>query len=247
MNQAPWFEPQWPAPPNVRAFVTTRSGGKSAVPYESFNLAMHVGDAEASVAHNRARLRAQLPAEPLWLNQVHGVRVAQADSFVAGERADAAVAHTARAVLAVLTADCLPVLLCDRSGTAVGVAHAGWRGLAAGVIENAIAALRRPNEQVLAFLGPAIGPAAYEVGEEVRRAFVRSDAMAAGAFRPGTNGRYFADLYELARQRLSKAGIMSVFGGQHCTFHEPDRFFSYRRDGITGRMASVIWLDSAEP
>ncbi len=238
-----WFEPQWPAPASVHALVTTRSGGVSPSPYDSFNLATHVGDAQESVATNRARLRSQLPAEPLWLNQVHGVRVANADKFVTGEPADGAVAHAARTVLAVLTADCLPILLCDRSGTAVGVAHAGWRGLAAGVIENALAALQRPPGQVLAFLGPAIGASAYEVGEDVRRAFVEQDDAAGIAFRPGTNGRYFADLYALAGQRLSKAGIMSVFGGQHCTFHEPQRFYSYRRDGITGRMASVIWLE----
>ncbi len=242
MSGEGWFEPEWPAPGHVRALITTRAGGESRGPYESFNLAMHVGDAEEHVAQNRARLRSRLPSEPLWLTQVHGTRVLDADVTPPDQPADAAIAHSRGQLLAVLTADCLPVLLCDRSGAAVGIAHAGWRGLAGGVIENTITALGVPPGELLAYLGPAIGPQAYEVGEEVRGAFIAHDAAAASAFRPRAPGKHFADLYELARQRLSKAGIMAVFGGQRCTFHERETFFSYRRDGVTGRMASLIWL-----
>lgn len=243
--QPGWVVPDWPSPPGVHALITTRLGGESTGPYASFNIAAHVGDNPRAVAANRARLRANLPAEPLWLSQVHGTRVVRAEEVAPGIEGDAAVAHSENKVLAVLTADCLPVLLCDRAGTAVGIAHAGWRGLAAGVIENTVVAMQRAPEELLAFLGPAIGPAAYEVGNEVRGAFVAPDADAASAFAPRREGKLLADLYALARRRLSKAGITSVFGGEHCTFNEPELFFSYRRDAITGRMASVIWLDRA--
>jgi YfiH family protein len=239
---ADWIVPDWPAAAQVRSLITTRRGGTSEGPYSSFNLGTHVGDDANAVAKNRQRLRSELPAEPLWLDQVHGTRVIEAEEGAPAPKADAAIAHSGGKVLAVMSADCLPVLLCDRGGTVVGIAHAGWRGLAAGVIENAVHAMEREPKSLLAFLGPAIGPSAYEVGKDVRDAFVRNDADAACAFIDRPNGKFLADLYALARQRLAKAGIMAVFGGTYCTYHEPDRFFSYRRDGATGRMASLIWL-----
>jgi YfiH family protein len=238
-----WLVPDWPAPARVRALVTTREGGVSAGAWASFNLGAHVGDEARAVAANRARLREALPAEPLWLEQVHGTTVAEAGTATLGARADASVARAAGRVLAVQSADCLPVLLCDRRERVVAAAHAGWRGLAAGVLEQTVLAMKAPPEDLLAFLGPAIGPGAYEVGAEVRAAFMCADPAAAGAFTAGREGKFFADLYALARQRLAKAGIMAVFGGTHCTFNERDRFFSYRRDGVTGRMASLVWLE----
>jgi hypothetical protein len=203
-----------------------------------------VGDDPGRVALNRARVREQLdlPAEPLWLRQVHGCEVAQASEGPAGCTADAAVARGPGQVCAVMTADCLPVLLCDRRGRAVAAVHAGWRGLAAGVVEEAVAALGTGPDQVLAWLGPAIGPDAFEVGPEVRDRFLASDREAAKAFRPGAGDRWLADLYTLARRRLDAVGVQAVYGGGFCTYSEADRFFSYRRDGSTGRMASLIWL-----
>jgi YfiH family protein len=239
-----WIVPEWSAPPAVRALVTTRRGGVSAAPYASFNLAGHVGDAPAAVADNRARLRALLPDEPLWLNQVHGTRCVAAETAHAGIDADACVAHHAGPVCAVMTADCLPVLLCDRAGTAVGVAHAGWRGLLAGVVEAAVAALGRPSAELLAWLGPAIGPTAFEVGDEVRQAFVAVDSAAAAAFVAHGEGKWLADIYRLARQRLAACGVTAVSGGGLCTFGDAARFYSYRRDGRTGRMATLIWLQA---
>ncbi|MSQ71615.1 MAG: peptidoglycan editing factor PgeF [Betaproteobacteria bacterium] len=225
------------------SMVTTRTGGFSTGPYAAFNLGTNSGDAPQSVARNRGLLRKLLPAEPLWMKQVHGIRVLDATgSDVRLCEADAAVAHAPQRVCAVLTADCLPVLLCERDGAAVGAVHGGWRGLAAGVVEQAVRALKCPPERVLAWLGPAIGPQAYEVGNEVREAFVRHDVNAAAAFTPGQSGKYFADLYLLARQRLSGAGVTSVHGGGWCTHTDVRRFFSYRRDGPTGRMASLVWI-----
>lgn len=234
----------WPAPAAVRALITTRTGGESEGRFASFNLGTRVGDDPVRVARNRARLRQQLPAEPLWLRQVHGVKVAAAETASPDDEADAAVARTGGKVLAILSADCLPVLLCDRAATTVAIAHAGWRGLAAGVLENTVKKLGVPPENLLAYLGPAIGPLAYEVGPEVRDAFLRRHAGAESAFVPGRAGRYLADLCALARQRLEKTGIMSIHGGHYCTFTDAERFFSYRRDGETGRMASLIWLAS---
>lgn len=235
--------PGWPAPPNVRALVTTRAGGVSAGPYASFNLADHVGDDPAAVTENRARLRPHLPAEPLWLRQVHGVRCVDAATVAAGEEADAALARTPGVVCAVLTADCLPLLLCDAAGTVVAAAHAGWRGLAAGVIESTLDALGVPGERVLAWLGPAIGPQAFEVGDEVRAVFLAHDPAAAAAFVPHGQGRWLCDLYLLARQRLAARGVRRVWEADFCTATGRARFYSYRRDGVTGRMASLIWLD----
>ncbi|MBU0751161.1 MAG: peptidoglycan editing factor PgeF [Gammaproteobacteria bacterium] len=235
--------PDWPAPPQVRTLVTTRQGGVSGGPYASLNLGDHVGDDPAAVAANRAILRRELPVEPAWLRQVHGVQCVEAAVAAPGCDADASVAFAPGSVCAVLTADCLPVLFCDVGGTAVAAAHAGWRGLAAGVLEKSALALRRPPGEVMAWLGPAIGPTAFEVGDEVRAAFVAHDAAAAKAFAPHGAGKWLCDLYELARQRLADVGVRRVSGGGFCTVTERERFYSYRRDGATGRMASLIWLD----
>jgi YfiH family protein len=238
-----WIVPDWPAPPNVRALVTTRAGGESRGAYTSFNLGTHVGDDPAAVERNRARLRASLPAEPVWLQQVHGTAVIDAASALPPVRADAAVARVRRVVCAVLTADCVPVLLAASGGEVVAIAHAGWRGLAAGVVEAALAAMGVPAASIVAWLGPAIGPRVYEVGPEVRAAFVRHDAAAAAAFAPHRGDRLLADLAMLARQRLAAAGVAQVCGGGHCTYTEAERFYSYRRAPATGRFASLVWLD----
>jgi YfiH family protein len=239
-----WIVPRWPAPARVHAVSTTRHGGISRPPYESLNLADHVGDDPGAVAANRGLLEQalQLPAMPAWLQQVHGTQVVDAAGVTLPVAADAAYAREPGVVCAVLTADCLPVLLCDRGGQFVAAAHAGWRGLAAGVIEQTIAALPLPGGELLAWLGPAISPEAYVVGEEVRETFVAHDPAAAVAFRPAAGGGWHADLYRLARQRLQSHGVSAVHGGEFCTLQDPVRFYSYRRDGVTGRMASLIWL-----
>jgi len=237
-----WIEPEWPAPPGVRALITTRHGGVSGGPCSSFNVAVHVGDDARAVAENRARLRRHLPDEPLWLDQVHGTAVVRADQSEQGAQADAAVTRRPRRVCAVMTADCLPLLLCDVAGTVVGIAHAGWRGLAAGVIEATVRAMEHRGTELLAYLGPAIGPASFEVGAEVRAAFLAHDARASDAFVDAGEGKFLADIYRLARQRLAEAGVRAVFGGGLDTFAETQRFFSFRRDRGSGRMASLIWL-----
>lgn len=234
--------PDWPAPARVGAVQTTRRGGASHGPYASLNLGDHVGDDPAAVAANRAHLGAILPAAPVWLTQVHGVAVADADRAAPGIEADAAVSRRPGTVCAVMTADCLPVLLCDRGGKVVAAAHAGWRGLCAGVIEATVAAMGVPAGDVLAWLGPAIGPQAFEVGDEVRAAFVAHDAAATAAFAAHGPDKWLADIWLLARQRLAALGVGSVSGGGQCTVADRDRFFSYRRDRITGRMATCIWL-----
>ena len=233
--------PSWPAPANVHALCTTRIGGYSEGPHAGLNLAAHVGDSPVAVAANRQQLRRLLPATPLWMNQVHGARCVPAEAAWHGIFADACVAHGANVVCAVLTADCLPVLLCDERGTAVAAVHAGWRGIAAGVVEAAIREMAVPRGRLLAWLGPAIGPQAYEVGDDVRKVFLNEDWGATAAFeRRGE--KWLCDLYALARRRLAAAGVSRVFGGGLCTFRDGGRFFSFRRDGTTGRMASVIWL-----
>ena len=233
--------PDWPAPANVRALMTTRTGGLSAGPWASLNLGDHVGDDPRCVAANRARLCAALPAAPAWLKQVHGTCVVEATGGTA--EADASVSRTPGQVCAVLTADCLPVLFCDRAGSVVAAAHAGWRGLANGVLEATVAAMRVPPGEIRAWMGAAIGPTAFEVGEDVREAFLERHPDTASAFAsPDAHGKWRADLYTLARIRLAHAGVQAVSGGGHCTFSEPSVFFSYRRDGVTGRMASLIWL-----
>lgn len=239
---ASWIIPDWPAPPPVRSFITTRQGGVSQGAYSSMNPAAHVGDDAHAVATNRAILRTNLPAEPHWLNQVHGIQVARLQQVQTPADADAAVSRQAQVICTVLTADCLPVLLCDRAGTVVAAAHAGWRGLAAGVLQQTVQAMAVPGADIVAYLGPAIGPQAFEVGAEVRSAFCEIAAEAEGAFRPVKQGKFLADLYLLARQALARVGVNAVYGGGFCTFSEPERFFSFRRAPICGRMASLIWL-----
>jgi YfiH family protein len=239
-----WLVPDWPAPAQVRAFVTTRAGGVSEGPYASMNLGLSSGDDAGRVTRNRAIVREVLPREPRWLAQVHGVEVASIDHAPAEirPRADAAVAHAPGNVCTVLTADCMPLLLCDTDGQAVAVAHAGWRGLAAGVIENAVRALGVPAAKTLAWMGPAIGPKAFEVGAEVREAFMAHDARAEAAFVPHGPGKFLADLYSLARQRLEAAGVTAISGGDFCTYTDTGRFFSYRREKQSGRMGAFIWI-----
>ena len=241
---ADWLVPEWPAPDNVRSLQTLRSGGCSPAPWVSLNLGDHVGDELSRVAANRAVLRASLPGEPLWLQQVHGLAVLDAGSPGTLREADASFAREPGRVCAVMTADCLPVLFCDRAGTVVAAAHAGWRGLLAGVLSATMHRMAVPPGELLAWLGPAIGAQAFEVGDEVRAAFVARDAIAAGAFSPHGKGKWLADIYQLARQRLQAAGVGSISGGEWCTVSDAERFFSYRRDGVTGRMASLIWLES---
>lgn len=240
-----WIVPDWPAPARVRAGTTTRQGGVSVSPWNSFNLGDHVSDDPQAVAENRRRLREarHLPAEPLWLEQVHGIEVVDAATAHGKPMADASVAYRPGHVCAVLTADCLPVLLCDMQGTHVGAAHAGWRGLVNGVIEQTVLRMGRPANDLLAWLGPAIGPAAFEVGEEVRQAFIAQDPDATAAFTPSPAGRWLADIYHLARLRLQRLGVNHIYGGHWCTYTDAERFYSYRRDGVTGRMASLIWLE----
>ncbi len=237
----------WPAPARVRACSTTRRGGESLAPYDSLNLGMHVQDDPALVMRNRQRLRQELdlPAEPLWLEQVHGVVVVDADNHSAGVAADASYSRTPGRVCTVMTADCLPVLFCDRQGEVVAAAHAGWRGLVNGVLEATIQAMGCDTSDILAWLGPAIGPQAFEVGEEVREQFLAGDPAAANAFVAARAGHWLADIYQLARRRLTAQGVTTVYGGGFCTVGQSDLFYSYRRDRITGRMASLIWL--AEP
>lgn len=248
LSSSSCFVPDWPAPQNVRSLVTTRNGGVSQGVFSSFNLGAHVGDDPFAVATNRERVMALVSGVPVWLNQVHGTRVFDTASFSAGDRppeADASFSRKAGFVCTVMTADCLPVLFCDLAGTVVATAHAGWRGLLAGVLEEAIAAMDVPGQNLMAYLGPAIGPQAFEVGDEVRSAFVAADETSAAAFRPSVSGKWLADIYLLARQRLAGQGVTRIYGGSLCSASESDRFFSYRRDGQTGRMASMIWLDGS--
>lgn len=249
---AKWIIPQWEgAPRNVRALSTVRHGGVSRAPYDDgaggggLNLGLHVGDDEADVLENRRILRTTLPAEPVWLEQVHGTEVVDAGKAAGVPRADASFATQAGAVCAVMTADCLPVLFCDAEGKVVAAAHAGWRGLAGGVLERTVAAMHEEGAgEILAWLGPAIGPLSFEVGADVLDAFVASDDDARNMFVKvdGTDEKYMADIYGLARQRLSRCGITRISGGSWCTIRE-DRFFSFRRDRRTGRMATLVWLE----
>lgn len=241
MAKTEFIIPEWPAPPGVRAACTTRQGGASLAPYDSFNLASHVGDDPLAVEANRAQLRQSLslPADPAWLEQVHGCTLVDAGEVSCP--ADASYSNQAGQVCAVLTADCLPVLLCSQDGQEVAAAHAGWRGLAGGVLEAAVAGFRAQPQQLMAWLGPAIGPQVFEVGDEVRAAFVAHDAQAAQAFSAARPGHWWCDLWLLARQRLDKAGVSQLYGGGLCTYTEAERFYSYRRDGRTGRMATLIW------
>ena len=238
-----WIAPDWPAPACVRSLVTTREGGVSSGAHANFNLGLSAGDAAEAVHANRALLRAHLPRDPAWLKQVHGARVVIADDLVGTPEADASIARNAGTVCTVMIADCLPVLLCSARGDVVGIAHAGWRGLSSGVVENTIAALGSPAVNLLAYLGPAIGPTAFEVGADVRDAFLSADPGADAAFKPHTAGKWLADLFALARRRLTNCGVTQIYGGGLCTYRDPARFYSYRRDRTTGRMAALIWLD----
>ena len=236
-----WLTPDWPAPPQVKACVTTRAGGVSQAPFDSFNLGDHVGDDASAVAANRHSLIAQLHCQPAWLKQVHGTAVAAADPAQVAE-ADASWTATPGIACTVMTADCLPALFCDRAGTRVAAAHAGWRGLVNGVLEATLDSLAVPAQDLLVWLGPAIGPQAFEVGPEVRDAFMAVQAEAEQAFVPSANaGKYLADIYQLARLRLAARGVTAVYGGGLCTVSDP-RFFSYRRAARTGRFASLVWL-----
>lgn len=240
-----WLVPEWPAPANVHACQTLRdaSAGVSKPPFDRFNQGTHAGDAPEAVASNRVALRALagLPAEPRWLQQVHGTRVVrfQHDQDACVETADAAVTSDAGVVLAILTADCLPVLMCSADGQHLGAAHAGWRSLAGGVLEATVAAMQA--QDVMAWLGPAAGPGHYDIGEDVRAAFVDRDRRAASAFFATRPGHWLVDLPALARQRLEEVGVTRVSGGTHCTIADGAKFYSYRRDGRTGRMATLIW------
>jgi YfiH family protein len=243
------FKADWPAPFNVKTAVSTREGGVSLPPYDGLNLGSHVHDRPEAVARNRQlfKQQAKMPAEPLWLNQVHGtdcVLLEQTDFSVGPFTADASTTKTKGLVSVVLTADCLPVLFCDEAGTQVAAAHAGWRGLVDGVLEQTLAQFPEPNS-VMAWLGPAIGPTAFEVGDEVRLAFIQKDAKAGAAFTavPDKAGKWLADLYQLARLRLNACGVSQIYGGGFCTYTDSQAFYSYRRDGQTGRMASCIWID----
>jgi len=244
MPQPEFIYPDWPATGQVHACVSTRRTGFSVPPYDSFNLAAHVGDDADAVGRNRALLREflQLVQEPVWLNQVHGDRVLDLDGPVRDLDADAAVTSRQHAVCSVMTADCLPLLFASTSGDRVGAAHAGWRGLAAGIIEATVAEMHTPAEQLLVWLGPAIGPQHFEVGEDVRQAFMQQQPRAEAAFIATRPGHWLADIYQLARLRLARLGIHQIYGGDLCSYTDAQRFYSYRRDKRTGRMASLIWL-----
>ena len=239
---ADWIVPDWPAPARVRALITTRNGGSSTGPYASMNLGLRVDDVPAVVEAIRRLLNHFLPADPKWLNQVHGTKVVNAESITRPVDADASVAFSPGCVSCVMVADCLPILFADRSGRGIAAAHAGWRSLCAGVIENTVQMLGTPPQNLLAYLGPAIGPSAFEVGDEVRDAFVAVDPAAGYAFHPHKPGKWLADLFLLARQRLAGLGVTDVYGGGQCTYSDPARFFSHRRDKVSGRMAALIWL-----
>jgi len=242
--------PDWPAPARVGALITTRNGGVSTGVWGGaggsggMNLGDHCGDDAPAVATNRSLLRQHLPAEPFWLKQVHGRQVLNLDASDLPPVAEADAARTRRRgiVCAVMVADCMPVLLCDRQGTVVAAAHAGWRGLASGVLEATVSDMAVAPDQIMAFLGPAIGPQAFEVGSDVRSAFIDADAAAADSFQAYKPGKWLADLPALARRKLAAIGVQAIWGGDRCTVREPEQFYSYRRDGVTGRMAGMIWL-----
>jgi polyphenol oxidase len=240
------IRPDWHAPRHVRAAFTLRTGGVSVGPFASLNVGHHVGDAPDAVSENRRRVREALalPAEPAWLEQVHGATVVSLDE-TGGGRADASMARATGKICAIQVADCMPVLFADREGTAVAAAHAGWRGLSGGVLESTVRALALPPQRLLAWLGPAIGPAGFEVGGEVRDAFTRDDPAATNAFAPNARGKWQCDLAALARRRLARLGVRDVTGGQWCTWSDASRFYSYRRDGQCGRMAALIWMEDA--
>ena len=237
--------PNWPAPANVKALQTTRVGGISLAPYNSLNLGSHVKDDPLHVAHNRQLLSEFLPSEPVWLNQVHGINVVDAAQTNCVPDADASFSTRKNVVCVTMTADCLPILICDTAGTLVTSIHAGWRGLCDGIIEATIAKMGVDSSQLMAWLGPAIGSNAFEVGAEVRTQFIAQDGQSETAFKPH-GGKYLCNIYQIAAQRLNNCGLNQIYGGgidtDFCTFTQNDQFYSYRRDGVTGRMATLIWL-----
>jgi YfiH family protein len=250
------IEPSWTVSQQIQAFCTTRQGGQSKSPFNSLNLGLNAGDDATDVLQNRSILRAALPAEPVWLKQIHGVKVSTpASRSTLGNgpfEADASVTNIQNEVLAILTADCMPVLFSSRRGDVIGAAHAGWRGLSCGILENTIDEMIAlspglTTSDIYAWMGPAIGPSAFEVGEDVLQAFAQQDqGVLSKAFIPivETPGKYLADLYLLARDRLGLMGIEQIEGGEFCTVNDPERFFSYRRDKVTGRFASLIWISN---
>lgn len=238
--------PDWPVPANVKAVSTTRLGGASQQPYQGLNLGLHVGDKTEHVQRNRTQLQQELRLvdSPAWLNQIHSNRVLELNaSLTVVPDADGSYTQASGIACTVMTADCLPLLLCDTAGTQVAAVHAGWRGLADGIIEVALEKFTVPADQILVWLGPAIGPDAFEVGSEVREQFIAEQLQAEQAFKP-YGEKWLADLYLLARQRLQRFGVTNIYGGEYCTFGDPDRFYSYRREGVTGRQASLIWIES---
>lgn len=252
MSQLHFITPHWPAPAHVKALQTTRTGGVSLAPYASLNLGMHVGDDAARVTKNRQLLRAFLPSEPVWVNQVHGTEVIDAAKNIGLQDADASLTTQAHVVCVTMTADCLPVLLCDKAGTVVAAVHAGWRGLCDGAIEATIYKMAIRPSDILAWLGPAIGEHAFEVGDDVRQQFIQQDSQAEQAFKPVamhlSNDKWLCNMVLIAQQRLNKLGVTHIYGGglneDFCTYTDEARFFSYRRDNLTGRMASLIWLEN---
>ncbi len=245
MPKLEFISPNWPAPANVKALQTTRLGGVSVAPFASLNLGAHVNDNPISVAKNRQLLSSYLPSEPVWVNQVHGVEVIDAAHSTCLQNADASFTTKPNVVCVTMTADCLPVLLCDKAGSVVAAVHAGWRGLCDGVLEAAVSNMPVQASEILAWLGPAIGPNAFEVGGEVRAQFIAQDAQAEKAFKAQGN-KWLGDIYQIARQRLNQLGVTQIYGGSvnenFCTYTDATRFYSFRRDNVTGRMASLIWL-----
>lgn len=236
-----WLEADWPAPDFIKAGITLRQGGVSKKPYDSLNLASHVGDELKAVKKNRESL--DVPSEPQWLEQVHSTKAILLPNEVAVPKADASYTFENNIVCAVMTADCLPLLITDITGSCVAAIHAGWRGLCDGIIEETIKQLPAESASLLVWLGPAIGPAVYEIGEDVYDAFTKDDVEAKKSFSNTSDKHWLFDIYRLATLRLNRLGVNQIFGGDHCTLSEKEQFFSYRRDNVTGRMASMIWIE----
>lgn len=243
LNKSDLIFPDWPAPANVKSLQTTRHGGVSAGLYTSLNLGGHVGDDSLKVAANRQLLNPYVPSEPIWLEQVHGTTVVDVATASCVPSADASYSNHKGAVCAVMTADCLPLLICDAAGTEVAAVHAGWKGLLDGVIEASVQTMKSTPDQLLVWLGPAIGANAFEVGDDVRDAFIQRNSHAVAAFAKHGEGKWLGDIYQLAKQRLANLGVTQIYGGGLCTYTDEARFFSFRRDGATGRMATMIWLE----
>ncbi|MDB6096030.1 MAG: yfiH [Francisellaceae bacterium] len=246
-----YIQANWPAPSHIKAYCTRRDKGQSLGPYTSFNLALHVGDDAGSVLLNREKLKKDLnlPTEALWLNQVHGTNVVNLnDNYVHENReaikADASLSFEKNLVCAVLTADCLPLLICDKKGSFVAAVHAGWRGLCSGIIEQTLSYWKKPPQDLLVWLGPAIGAKEFEVGVDVYNAFKADNLNNLKGFKQQALNpkKYLMDIYEIARIKLKKYGVENIYGGEYCTFTNAQDFYSYRRDGVTGRMASLIWI-----